>query len=300
MELRNVFKVGAFGLLLAAAGGCYEYPPPPAATMGDTYTQRKQDGADRLLDDITDLTLADAQRIAIRNNPTYIAAYHAVNAARMRYLQAWGAYSPTVSASFSLGDKQTWTRNTVNTTGTPNYTEGISTSTAINVNWLVFDGLAREFSVLIYRHNFDYQKMLEEDEARTMMRARRLCLQYGSAGYRKQAHRRRGPRLPEVEPARYAAQVSGRCGSALRRAELRNPDELGRDEPDQRRLPVRNGDLCARGPDGLPGRNFPEGAEVSVRLQDELQRPAVGRCLSRYGAGEPAGSEGLPRTARSR
>ena len=38
MELRNVFKVGAFGLLLAAAGGCYEYPPPPAATMGDTYT----------------------------------------------------------------------------------------------------------------------------------------------------------------------------------------------------------------------------------------------------------------------
>ena len=171
MELRNVFKVGAFGLLLAAASGCYEYPPPPAATMGDTYTQRKQDGADRLLDDITDLTLADAQRIAIRNNPTYIAAYHAVNAARMRYLQAWGAYSPTVSASFSLGDKQTWTRNTVNTTGTPNYTEGISTSTAINVNWLVFDGLAREFSVLIYRHNFDYQKMLEEDEARTMMRA---------------------------------------------------------------------------------------------------------------------------------
>ena len=91
MELRNVFKVGAFGLLLAAAGGCYEYPPPPAATMGDTYTQRKQDGADRLLDDITDLTLADAQRIAIRNNPTYIAAYHAVNAARMRDRQAWGA-----------------------------------------------------------------------------------------------------------------------------------------------------------------------------------------------------------------
>ena len=64
MELRNVFKVGAFGLLLAAAGGCYEYPPPPAATMGDTYTQRKQDGADRLLDDITDLTLADLAPLA--------------------------------------------------------------------------------------------------------------------------------------------------------------------------------------------------------------------------------------------
>ncbi|MBS1370451.1 MAG: TolC family protein [Lentisphaeria bacterium] len=169
--MKHVFRVGAFGLLLAAAGGCYEYPAPPSATMGESYTQRKQDGADKLLDNITDLTLADAQRIAIKNNPTYIAAYHSVNAARMRYLQAWGAYSPTVGASFSLGDKQSWTRRPHNITGTPSRTEGITTSTSLNVNWVLFDGLAREFSVLIYKHNFNYQQMLEDDEARTMMRA---------------------------------------------------------------------------------------------------------------------------------
>lgn len=171
MELKHVFRVSAFGLLLAAVGGCYEYAPPPSATMGDTYVQRKQDGADRLLDDITDLTLADAQRIAIKNNPTYIAAFHSVNAARMRYLQAWGAYSPTVGASFSLGDNQSWTRRPHNTSGTPSRTESISTSTSLSVNWLLFDGLAREFSVLIYKHNYNYQKLLEDDEARTMMQA---------------------------------------------------------------------------------------------------------------------------------
>jgi len=172
MELKHAFRAGAFGLLLAAAG-CYEYPPPPSATMGETYTQRKQDGADRLLDGISDLKLADAQQIAIKNNPTYIAAYHAVNAARMKYLQAWGAYSPTLSANFSVGDTQTWTRNTKNLTnnGAPTRTEGIASNTGLTANWLLFDGLAREFSVLIYKHNFNYEKQLEEDEARTMMRA---------------------------------------------------------------------------------------------------------------------------------
>ncbi len=172
MELKHVFRAGAFGLLLAAAG-CYEYPPPPSATMGDTYTQRKQDGADRLLDGITDLTLADAQRIAIKNNPTYIAAYHSVNAARMKYLQAWGAYSPTITGNFSLGDNQTWTQNTKNLSyqGAPSRTEGITSNTGITANWLLFDGLSREFSVQIYKHNFNYEKQLEEDEARVMMRA---------------------------------------------------------------------------------------------------------------------------------
>ncbi|MDR0931763.1 MAG: TolC family protein [Victivallales bacterium] len=171
MKIRDVVKSGAFAVLLSVVGGCYDYPPPPTATMGETYTQRKQDGADKLLENITDLTLADAQCIAIKNNPTYIAAFHAVNAARMRYLQAWGAYSPTVDASFSLGDKQSWTRKPYHIAGTPSYTEGITSSVGLNVNWLLFDGLSREFSVLIAKHNFNYQKMLEDDEARTMMRA---------------------------------------------------------------------------------------------------------------------------------
>jgi len=141
--------------------------------MGETYTLRKQDGSDRLLENITNLSLAKAQRIAVRNNPTYIAAYHSVNAARMKYLQALGAYSPTVTANFSLADNQNWVRQTKNLSyqGAPTRSEAITSSTGITANWLVFDGLSREFSVKIYQHNFNYEKRLEEDEARTLMRA---------------------------------------------------------------------------------------------------------------------------------
>lgn len=173
MELKKLFRQGACGLLLAVfAGGCYEYQAPPAATLGDSYTQRNKDQADEMLKDITSLSLADAQRIAITNNPTYIAAYHAVSAARMRYLQALGAYSPTVSAGFSVSDNYSWTRRTRNESpGAAYRSEQIQTNTSVNVNWLIFDGLAREFSVLIADHNYDYQKLLEADECRTMMRA---------------------------------------------------------------------------------------------------------------------------------
>ena len=90
MELKKYVGKGAIGLMLIAIGGCYEYPPPASGTLGETYTQRPRGDADKLLEGISDLTLADAQRIAVINNPTYIAAAHAVSAARMRYYQAMG------------------------------------------------------------------------------------------------------------------------------------------------------------------------------------------------------------------
>ncbi len=173
MELKKLFRQGVYGLLLAAAGGCYEYTAPPAATLGESYTQQNKDQANDLLKGVASLSLADAQRISITNNPTYIAAYHAVSAARMRYLQSLGAYAPTVSAGFTVSDNYSWTRNTrnMNRASTPYRGEQLKTSTTVEANWLVFDGLVREFSVLIADHNYDYQKLLEADECRTLMRA---------------------------------------------------------------------------------------------------------------------------------
>ena len=71
-------------MVAAICSGCYEYPKPPAATLGDSYTQRERGKAEEMFKGIKSLTLADAQRIAIQNNPNYISASQAIDAARFR------------------------------------------------------------------------------------------------------------------------------------------------------------------------------------------------------------------------
>jgi len=170
--------VALLGALSAfVAGGCYSYAPPPRATQCDTYSQREKDERDELFKDMKQLTRSEAQRIALKNNPTYIAAYHAVSAARMRYYQAWGAYSPTFTASFTLQDRlasyyngRTYIGNTSGNNGRVS-TDTFTTNTTIGATLLLFDGLAREFGVLAAKHSLEYQKAMEADQCRTMMHA---------------------------------------------------------------------------------------------------------------------------------
>ena len=175
MKLNHRYALlAALGALSAlAVGGCYSYDKPAAATQCDTYSQREKDERDDLFKDMKQLTRSDAQRIALKNNPTYIAAYHAVSAARMRYYQAWGAYSPTVTASFSAQDRVYSYYNARTSLGHPGRvnTSTFTTSTTVGATLLIFDGLAREFKILATKHGVEYQKAMEADQCRTMMRA---------------------------------------------------------------------------------------------------------------------------------
>ena len=160
-------RKGAAALMLVAISGCYSYKEPAVATFGDSYSARQKDAADDILKDITVLSLRDAQKIAIKNNPTYIAAYHAVEAARMKYLQAWGAYSPTVTAGYSLAYTPQW-----NIISGPNpradfFTQGVTA----RADLLIFDGLSRFFKLKAAKSGFDYQARMEEDACRNMMEA---------------------------------------------------------------------------------------------------------------------------------
>ena len=158
---------------MSFAAGCYKYPPPPAATLGDSYTQRERDERDDLLKDVKSLTRADAQRIAIKNNPSYLAAYHAVNAARMRYYQSIGAYSPVVTAGFQMQDSHSWSHHNVNQINTNNgaHTESFTTGTSVQASLLLFNGFARYFAMKAAQHNVAYQESAEADRCRTLMQA---------------------------------------------------------------------------------------------------------------------------------
>ena len=92
--------------------GCYKYDKPAAATLEQEFQQRKRDGADELLKDVKLLTIENAQRIALANNPDYRSAFHSVNAAKMVYYQALGSFAPTIDASFNIGQSHSWPRGT--------------------------------------------------------------------------------------------------------------------------------------------------------------------------------------------
>jgi len=156
--------------LLLLAGGCQTYPPVPSDFSSDSYTLRKHSDADELLKEVSLLSLAKAQDIAIANNPNYISAYYAITQAKMRYYQALGAYSPVITSGFTVGETDSWNTRAYNSTAADRG-NNFSTNTSVNANWLLFDGLSREFQVKISAAGFDQQKMLTEDDCRLLIRS---------------------------------------------------------------------------------------------------------------------------------
>jgi outer membrane protein TolC len=161
--------VSSFALaVLLLSGGCYSYPPAQVATEENTFSQQAKDRYSKLVQGIKVLRLVDAQKIAVKNNPSYASIYHAVNAAKMRYYQALGAYSPVVNAYFDAGvsknnysqKKNSAVQDNVNT-----YSE-----VGLTATWLLFDGLARTMGVMASRHDFKAQKAAKEDARRLLMR----------------------------------------------------------------------------------------------------------------------------------
>ena len=91
----------------------------------------------------------------------------------MKYLQAWGAYSPTINASFDLSASTNWDLHRTDSHpyhDHPRY-QNVSTSTGVRASLLIFDGFARMFRLKAARSGFDYQARMEEDACRTMMLA---------------------------------------------------------------------------------------------------------------------------------
>jgi outer membrane protein len=160
------FLAGAVVVLL---GGCYSYPAAQIATEKNIFSEKKKDHYSKALAKITVLSLVEAQKVAVKNNPDYASAYHAVNAAKMRYYQAIGAYSPTVNATFRGG--ATSNNYSQKNRSTAQDSTNAYANVGMNATWLLFDGLARTMNVLAQRHTYKAEKALQEDVRRLLMRA---------------------------------------------------------------------------------------------------------------------------------
>ncbi len=173
MTRRFLPWMGGVFVALLLSGGCQTPPPPPAEFMADSFTERPRSNADDLLRDVHELSLEKAKEIAVANNATYIAAYHAIAAAKMRYYQAMGAYAPELSSSFTLSNRHNWLHHQVNgglNGDSASRSSTFATSTAVSASWLIFDGLNREFALKIAENDYQHQKDLTEDECRLLIR----------------------------------------------------------------------------------------------------------------------------------
>ncbi len=171
-RLRWVPALVCGGLLAISFAGCQKaYTPPAGDFKFDSFSERERSQADDILRSIETLDLADAQKIALLNNPDYIAAFHSVNAAKMRYYQSFAGYSPTVALKAgvqgSINDVMSQNGNylSAQTDYFHNANFGIS------ANWMLFDGLSREFGVMAAKHNYSSAVALNENARRQLLLA---------------------------------------------------------------------------------------------------------------------------------
>ncbi len=170
-HLRWLPTIVCSGLLAVAAAGCQKaYTPPAGDFASDTFSERERTQADKILANVQTLSLDDAQKIALLNNPDYISAYHSVTAAKMRYYQSFAGYSPTVSVSASAGgaiDDITSRRNYTGVETTHTYSAGVG----VSANLLLFDGLSREFGVMAAKHGYAGAQALNDNARRKLLLA---------------------------------------------------------------------------------------------------------------------------------
>lgn len=147
------------GILLSCLvlfiSSCYPYVPPPGQYLSTQFDPRNTIDVDLQLDQVKELSLNKAKEIALLNNQSYLAVFHSVSAAKMRYYQSLGAYSPVLSMGGSTGGIASWGSNMVKPPDTVAGRETAFSNTAgVTASWLLFDGFARYLNMKIADADF--------------------------------------------------------------------------------------------------------------------------------------------------
>ena len=159
----------ALGVAGALAGGCLEYQAPAVPVHAESLTGVEEQDRTKLPDELTELTLEEAQRIALENNPDFLSMRFAVSAAKARYYQCYSGYAPTVNARMSVTQSFREMYAGRNTAMSRSQSESYTPS--IYGQWLIFDCLEREMNLLAAKYALRQTKELEEDAKRLLMQA---------------------------------------------------------------------------------------------------------------------------------
>ncbi len=184
----------AFLLTAGLLCGCLPQPAEQYRTLEEFQRNFPKRDITELMEKKV-LTLRDAQKTALVNNPDYIAAFHAVKAAKYRYYRSLSAYLPTVGVGADVGQSL---QNSYDLRNPPAdlapRENNFSTGVGLRATYLIFDGLEREFSALIARK--EYGKSTSEDE-----NVRRLLIRAAAYAYYDAVLARETERIAEADLA---------------------------------------------------------------------------------------------------
>ena len=154
--------------LALAFGGCQSYTKPPMAVKHTMYTDISDEEKILFPEDMKTLSLAQAQEIALKNNPDFLRVQFTIDSARARYYQSFSTYAPTLNAGMSVS--QSFSKVTSSSSGEKPWTFNTSVGPSLSGQWLIFDCLGREMNVLAQKYSLNQAKDALEDARRLLLR----------------------------------------------------------------------------------------------------------------------------------
>lgn len=156
-------------VLTVALSGCLDYQRPPLAVEQSSYTQLQEKEKYVLPQDMTSMTLLQAQELALANNPDFQSIKFSIDSARARYYQQFSNYAPTLNAGMSISQSF----GKIYAAGDHIYTRSQrdSYTPSLSGQWLIFDSLGREMNLLSARHTLKQTEENVNDARRLLLRA---------------------------------------------------------------------------------------------------------------------------------
>ena len=171
MAMKLFGKYAALFAFAALFSGCASIPEAPQTLEDFRRVFIESKSKPQLLSGNI-LTLDNAIRTALLNNPTNRAAAQAVYAAKYSYYQALSAYLPEVNAKYSIGHTLSRGWDLKNPPeGMLRKNDHFITSGSIGATFLLFDGFARELESLIAYQEYQRSIEISQNVRRLLIRA---------------------------------------------------------------------------------------------------------------------------------
>lgn len=168
--MKKLQKSSIIFAILITLMGCYT-PPPNGRMIEDmSFNPPKAHGDFVLIDVLAELSLDDAIRIGLANNPDYRSTMYSIESARMAYYQTLGSYSPIVTANVGLG-QQFYNHDQQGNRFLGQNDNYFYLSTGVQATMMVFDGLVREFLVLANKRGIKLEENLSLNAKRILIKS---------------------------------------------------------------------------------------------------------------------------------